>query len=384
MRAEQWARVVRPSADPFYGPLRYLPPPGSVIRSRRVAVAHDTVARAWQVVYSSTGARGQRIPVSGTVLSPGARWRGRGPRPVLTYGVGVHGLGRDAAPSHLLATGREHELEVIAEALELGWTVVVTDGDGLGMPGPHTYGAGEPGGHAMLDVVRAAVPVVPEVAGAPVLGWGYSEGGRCAAFAAELQPTYAPDLPLVAVAAGGVPSDLRAMAIALDGGPFSGLNLAVLVGLAHAHQDPALLRILSDAGRAAAERAASLDVVGLVLELPQPLREHTVRAEPWDDPVWRSLLARECAGRRRPEVPVLVYHVAGDELVPTELGRRLHDDYRRLGAGVSWQSVAAESHLAGADAGAGPALAWLAERLAERLAYPGSSAGRVPERVADG
>ena len=37
-----------------------------------------------------------------------------------------------------------------------------------------------------------------------MLLWGYSEGGRNAAWAAELQPTYASELPLVAVAAGGV------------------------------------------------------------------------------------------------------------------------------------------------------------------------------------
>lgn len=360
---ERRAHVALPSDDPFYGAVRDLRRPGSLVRSRRVAVPHDSVAAAWQLVYASTGSRGQRIAVSGTVLSPRAAWRGPGPRPVVSYGVGVHGLSRDAAPSHLLAAGKENELPVMAEALDLGWTVVVTDGDGLGMPGPHTYGAGEPGGHAMLDIVRATSTVLPDVADAPVLVWGYSEGGRCAAWAAELQPTYAPELPLVAVAAGGVPTDLREMAIALDDGPFAGLNLAVLVGLAHAHQDPALMTILSDQGRCAAERAADLDVVGLILELPEPLHTHTVREQPWDAPTWRSLLAREDAGQRRPDVPVLIYHVEDDDLVPTALGRRLADDYRRLGADVEWLSLDADSHLAGTAVGSRPALAWLAARL---------------------
>lgn len=357
--------IAPPSEDPFYGPVRRLPRAGSLIRSRRVAVPHDSAAAAWQVVHSSTGSRRQRIAVSGTILTPRAPWRGPGRRPVLSYGVGVHGLGRDAAPSYLLASGAEAELVVMAEALDLGWTVLVTDGDGLGMPGPHTYGAGEPGGQAMLDLVRAAGVVSPDLAGAPLVVWGYSEGGRCAAFAAELQPAYAPDLPLVAVAAGGVPSDLREMAIALDGGPFSGLNLAVLVGLAHAHQDPALIRILTDGGRYAAERAAGLDVVGLILELPEPLHHHTIREEPWDDPVWRALLARENAGQRRPDVPVLIYHVEDDELVPTELGRRLYDAYRRAGAEVEWATLGADSHLDGTLLGSPPALSWLSARLSE-------------------
>ena len=164
---------------------------------------------------------------------------------MLSYGVGVHGLGRDAAPSHLLRSGQEAELPLIERALAHGWAVAVSDGEGLGLPGPHTYGAGRAGGHALLDVARAAVRLVPELTpDSPVLLWGYSEGGRNAAWAAELQPTYAAELPLVGVAAGGVPADLYQTARAIDGGPYSGLNLAVLVGLAHAYDDPQLWSIL--------------------------------------------------------------------------------------------------------------------------------------------
>ncbi|MBM7517738.1 lipase family protein [Nocardioides nitrophenolicus] len=305
------ALVPPPSLDPFYGPVATVPAPGTVIRSRRVVVLHEAVAAGWQLVYASTGARGQRIAVSGTVLLPCRSWRGPGERPLLSYGVGVHGLDRDAAPSHLIARGAEPELDLVAGALDRGWAVAISDGDGLGMPGPHTYGAGAPGGHALLDIVRAAPVAVPRWASTPpTLLWGYSEGGRCAAWAAELQPSYAPDVALVALAAGGVPADLRKVVEAIDGGPFSGLGLAVLVGLAHAHQDPALLRILSTDGRAAAERAALADVVGLVVEHPQPMREHTVRDEPWEEPVWRALLDRERNGGRAPAVPAYLYTCA--------------------------------------------------------------------------
>ena len=76
-------------------------------------------------------------------------------------------------------------------------------------------------------------------AGAPVLLWGYSEGGRCAAWAAEHQPIYARDLTLVALAAGGVPTDLAAVVEAIDGGPYS-VSAWPSSGLAHAHEDPRL------------------------------------------------------------------------------------------------------------------------------------------------
>jgi Secretory lipase len=180
-----------------------------------------------------------------------------------------------------------------------------------------------------------------------VLLWGYSEGGRCAAWAAELQPSYAPEVNLRGVAAGGVPADLRTVAKAIDGGPFSGLGLAVLIGLAHAHQDPALDAVLSERGRAAAAHAATLDVVGLIVDHPEPMRHHTVRDEPWDEPVWLELLDRERNGRLKPKAPVYLYHVVDDQLVPTELGRQLHADYAALGAHVRWTEVVAEEHLSG-------------------------------------
>lgn len=351
-----------PSTDPFYAPAGRLGRPGELLRTREVEVKSAEVSVAWQVVHVSTDSRDRPVAVSGTVLLPAAPWRGPGARPVLSYGVGVHGLGRDAAPSYLLRSGDEIEITMIEHALARGWAVVVTDGEGLGMPGPHTYGAGRSGGHAMLDIVRAAPGLGRDLAG-PVLVWGYSEGGRYAAWAAELQPSYAPDMDLRAVAAGGVPSDLRAVAKAIDGGPFSGLGLAVLVGLSHAHRDPALDAILTEQGKAAAARAATLDVVGLITEFPEPMHHHTVREEPWDEPVWRALLDREKNGRRAPRVPVHLYHVADDVLVPTALGRELYADYAALGARVSWAHVVADDHLSGAFAGAPAAVAWLAAHL---------------------
>lgn len=290
----------RPTRDPFYAPLDAPPPPGRVLRLRRVTVPRVGPAEAVQVVYSSVGTTDEPIAVSGTVLIPTTPWPRQTPRPVLSYGVGVHGLGRDAAPSYLLATGAEPEAALIGAALQQGWTVAVTDGEGLGMPGPHSYGAGRIGGRAMLDIARVAAGLSDvRPAPPPVALWGYSEGGRCAAWAAEQGPSYAPDLDLVGLAAGGVPTDLYAVARAIDGGPYSGLGFAVLVGLAHAHGDPRLWDILNRRGRAAARIAADLDVGGLVVAHPHPMATYTVRSDPWDEPVWRALLAAE----RNPVAP---------------------------------------------------------------------------------
>lgn len=354
-----------PSRDPFYASGPVPGRPGIPIRRRRVRVPTTAEVGAWQLVYSTVGTTGRPVAVSGTVLIPRAPWSA-GARPVVSFGVGVHGLHRDAAPSHLLREGKEGELSLIELALHHGWAVAVTDGDGLGMPGPHTYGAGGVGGRAMLDVVRAASQAVPGIErSSPVALWGYSEGGRCAVFAAEQHPSYAPGIPLVAVAAGGIPTDLRAVAKAIDGGPFSGLNLAVLVGLAHAYERPELWDILTESGKDVARRAADLDVVGLVLGHPEPLETHTTRREPWDESPWRALLAAERAGTRVPSVPAYLYHAELDEIVPTALTRDLAASYRRRGAQVELTSVPATDHLSGASVGAPGAISWLAEHLAK-------------------
>lgn len=364
--------IPTPSNDAFYSPLAAGDhgSPGSVVRQRRAPCPTSVPARTWQVVHTTVGTTGAPTAVSGTVLVPRLPWDGAGPRPLLTYGVGVHGLGRDSAPSYWLSRGTEPEVAQIELALDRGWAVAVTDGEGLGMPGPHSYGAGGVGGRAMLDVARAAAHLAPDLAGGPVLAWGYSEGGRCAVFAAEQHPAYAPDLDLVAVAAGGVPSDLRTVARALDGGPFSGLNLAVLVGLAHAHARPGLWEVLTPAGRVAAARAAELDVVGLVLELPEPLAAHTGRHDAWDAPAWRSLLRDERAGQRTPAVPAYLYHVVDDAIVPHELLRELAAEYRAGGGTVTYVDVVADDHLAGGRTGAEAAVDWLAHQLGERPEAP--------------
>lgn len=71
----------------------------------------------------------------------------------------------------------------------------------------------------MLDLLRAAkqltnFKVYPST---PMLMWGYSQGGGAAAAAAELAHSYTPELPLKAVYAGGVPSDLMQVLPLLDG-----------------------------------------------------------------------------------------------------------------------------------------------------------------------
>jgi hypothetical protein len=126
----------------FAEPLRLLPAP----------------VRAWQLLYRSTSATGDPNAVSGTLLVPPTPWTD-GPRPLVTCAVGTHGIGDSCAPSYKLRTGTENEIALISQALFKGWAVVLTDYEGLGTPGTHTYATGQSEGRTVLDAARAASKV---------------------------------------------------------------------------------------------------------------------------------------------------------------------------------------------------------------------------------
>lgn len=82
----------------------------------------------------------------------------------------------------------------LSALLARGFSVVVTDYQGIGTPGGHAYLQPVPESHAVLDAARAAIRLGVTAPNAPVGIWGYSQGGGAAAAAAEQARSYAPDL----------------------------------------------------------------------------------------------------------------------------------------------------------------------------------------------
>jgi pimeloyl-ACP methyl ester carboxylesterase len=87
--------------------------------------------------------------------------------------------------------------------LARGYAIAVTDYQGLGTPGDHAYMVGRVLGMNVLDAMRCARALEPhELPGDGSAGViGYSEGGAAAAWAAQLQPEYAPEVALAGVPA---------------------------------------------------------------------------------------------------------------------------------------------------------------------------------------
>ncbi|MFD3442042.1 lipase family protein [Streptomyces sp. NPDC058685] len=346
--------------------------PGDIVGSAPSAFhplpGQPTATKAWRITYRSTTADGAPNTVSGTVIVP---QDGRtGPRPLVTYAVGTVGLADNCAPSAGFPTGTTVEANLIQQLTLRGWAVAVTDYEGLGTPGEHTYTVGRSAGHAVLDAARAAI-ALPEAglsADSPVGIMGYSQGGQATSWAAELHDSYAPELKVRGTVTGGVPARLTGLAPVHDGSYGSGLLFMAAAGQDAAFPELELDSYLNPAGRALISflrnNCVALDTtVGSF----KKISEMTVR-NPLETPQWQKRLHESDLGSHRPDHPVYLYHALADELIPYGQGSQLRKDWCAKGANVKWRTIVLGEHVTGVITEAIPAANWLADRFAGRAA----------------
>jgi fermentation-respiration switch protein FrsA (DUF1100 family) len=321
-------------------------------------------ARAWRILYRSTAATGEPVAVSGTVLLPRGKDR---PRALVGYAIGTHGIGDAAAPSRLLPRGHDWEAGLMAMVLARGWAVAITDYQGLGTPGDHTYMVGRALGPNVLDAMRAARSLSPEelpVEG-PAAIIGYSEGGAAAAWAAQLQPTYAPDVPLAAVVAGAAAANVEVAGPSLEGSFFSFFMAYGGIGYAAAYPELDLDSYLTPLARGRIAALRESTILQAMLLGPRYMRaDELTQPNVLELPEWRERLRENRLGTIAPAAPVLLHHARRDQIVSFQQSVDLRDDWKRLGANVRlYVTRGGVDHISGAVAGTPVALDWLARRL---------------------
>jgi fermentation-respiration switch protein FrsA (DUF1100 family) len=330
------------------------------------------------VLYESTTATGEPTAVSGTVLLPAGRKAKV--RTLIGYAVGTHGIGDLAAPSRLLSRGLEWEAGLISMLLARGWAVAITDYQGLGTPGDHTYMVGRALGPNVLDAMRAARHLSPEElpADGPAAILGYSEGGFAAAWAAQLQPTYAPDVPLAAVAAGAAAADVETAGPRLDGSFFSFFIAYGGIGYAAAYPELDLDSYLTPMAREGIAALRESSILQAALWGPRFVRASDLtQPNVLELPEWRRRLRENRLGLIAPQTPVLLHHARRDQIVSFVQSTNLRDDWQRLGADVRlYVTRGGVDHISGAVAGTPIAIDWISRRLSARgraTAEPGGA-----------
>lgn len=368
---------VPPQDDPFYTPPAgwKSTAPGTILRSRSVSLAFISVlpkrTETWQLLYRTTDRNGLPMStVTTALIAPG----GTRPRTLVSYQVPTDAVAPHCAPSYMLRQGsgsaavlNQIELPLIYAALSAGNVVVLPD-----YQGPRgEWGAARQPGFAVLDSLRAARSFaklgLPGRTTRSAL-WGYSGGSLASGWAAELQPTYAPDIDLRGVAVGGFATDPLEIIKKINGGPWAGLMVSVTPGIMRA--SPALAaqfrRYLTPRGEAVLAHSLSLCDTGNLAKYAFTNFDDLLSI-PWRDFVALPAVVdgfRELKlGAGAPRAPLFAYHAATDEVVPVEVADATLARYCDGGTPVTYDRYLLGEHVSLAVTAAPTALAWMADRL---------------------
>ncbi len=375
------------SATPVRGPegsAFYTPPSSEPAGSTgelvwyRPATVNLNVAlpanKAWTVLYQSTGQQGKPDFVTGTVIEPTAKWSGKGSRPVVTIGIGTQGIAPQCAPSKQVIAGTEYDGGAIIAALKAGYAVAVTDYQGYTNGAVPTYTAGRAEGQAVLDIVRAArqLPEAGLTESNPTIAWGYSQGGQAVGWAGEIQSSYAPNVPLLGIAAGGVPANLEAFGAFSGASVGSGLSIISAIGLETAYPE-LKLGTLSPTGEKVVGEALSECAIELLKNLNGVnFKELTTSGESLEEleksePEFKKVLEEQSLDNKSVPAPVYHYHGLEDEYVPVSQDVELHYDWCTLGVKDDFQLYPGE-HLLTDPTAVPNAIKWIEERVAGKTA----------------
>ena len=373
--------VEGPSGSAFYTPPSTLTGHAGELISYRPATVNLNVTLpsyyAWNVLYQSSNQQGQPDPVTGTVIVPQAPWKGFGSRPVVTIGIGTQGLAHKCAASLQMEAGTEYDGGAIIAALKAGYAVAITDYQGYTNASVPTYIDGKSEGQAVLDIVRAAweLPGANVSASAPVIAWGYSQGGQAVGWAGELQPTYAPNVDLVGVAAGGIPSNLQAVANFGNGSVAAAFSLDSLIGLSIAYpgEFPQAASFSNLTGDLDGAKLLTVCAIQSLSELRDVnFTELTAGGKTFEEletakPIIKQVLEEQKLGTKPIPVPVYHYHGLEDEFVPVTQDAELHQAWCSLGVKDDFQLYPGD-HLLTDPTAIPTVIKWVEERFAGKTA----------------
>ncbi len=346
----------------FYTPPEPLPPgqPGDVIRSEPSQLVLEPsgqlgaiMATGTRVMYRSIDSRGNPMAVTGTYFEPFNDWPGAGPRPLIVYGPGTQGLGDQCAPSRMFNQGIHfapfldiafnYESMFLATLVARGFAVMMTDYQGLGTPGVHTYVNRIAEADAMLDAGRAAMrlPGTSLDPRGPMAMFGYSQGGGAAAAAAELASSYAPELNIVGTYAGAPPADLEELIPFTDGSLLVGVIGYALNSVMATYPEYAeLVRSrLSPMGEKLVDDTATQCVEETAMRFRfKHLQDFFTDdvTEVVTNPLFRKLFDAQHIGHYKPTAPVFILSNRYDPLVPWHGAMQLGLDWCAQGADVQF------------------------------------------------
>lgn len=372
---------ILPVNDTFYIPPKGFESaaPGDILRSRTppkpiaaFSLAKVNLRSAHQLLYRTTDSFGEPIAAVSTILVP----HNADYTKLLSYQVAQDAADPNCAPSYAFQLEAAHdgtlglvmpqlELILIAAALQRGWVVTVPD-----HLGPKSaFLANHLSGHVVLDNVRAAKEStnLTDLSSDPTIAlWGYSGGSLASGFAAELQPSYAPELNIQGAALGGTVPQILPVIHEANKSPFAGLIPAGVQGLANEYPEIAKLiqQNLIPAKAAEFSKTKNLCLTGNILEyLNKDVNTFVKDKEIFTSATASKVINANAMGHHNPKIPLFVYKSAGDEISPVNNTDSLVASYCDGGSRVEYKRDALSEHASLAIIGVPDTLMWLEDRM---------------------
>ncbi|KAF9889374.1 hypothetical protein FE257_007484 [Aspergillus nanangensis] len=361
--------------------------PGDLIRFRQIPAdlqpffsipVEVTTKAAYQYLFRTTDSLGDPVAAVVTLLEP----HNSDPTKLVGYQAPYDSASLDCSPSYtvqartdnalvgfpLPKTNTSIDIPFIGAALNRGWWVLTTDYEGL----EAQFTVGLQSGHATLDSMRVVLREGPKVGLSTdprYALWGYSGGALASGWAAELQPTYAPELDFAGVAIGGLTPNVSSVLQTINKGANTGLAFSGIYGQAKAFQnlsdwlDQNLLPEKADKFWAAANGCLSeAKEVGS----DEDMYSYFAKGEAsFYDPEPQSIFkwSGQMGIRDTPTMPLFVYKAVADEISPVEDTDTLVKQYCAQGARIEYHRDWVGVHLTEAIAGSASAMHWISERL---------------------
>jgi acetyl esterase/lipase len=339
--------------------------PGTILRVRPQIGGAPANAKAFRVLYRSTGLNGEPIAISGTIIYP-AGPPPRGGRDVIAWAHYTTGVAERCAPT--LLPNLSGTIAGLEEMLERDKVVVATDYEGLGLPGVHAYLVGISEARSVLDSVRAARNLNDAHATNRFAVWGHSQGGHASLFTGELAADYAPELKLVGIAAAAPATDLvdlfKAQLGSITGDSFIAM---ALLSWSRTYKLP-LESVLIAGAKASFEKVAASCIQSIpqmlkLLQRARPLKREFLKVDPTTLPAWRELMVRNSPGRAPQGLPVFLAQGTGDKTVDPAITKRFAKELCAGGTPVVMKLMKNVSHAFAAEKSAYDAVIWMTNRF---------------------
>ncbi|HPG89216.1 MAG TPA: alpha/beta fold hydrolase, partial [Hyphomicrobium sp.] len=318
-------------------------------------------AKAYRILYRSTGLGDEPIAVSGAIFVPAGPAPKDG-RPIVAWAHPTSGVVDRCAPS--VRPDLSGTIPGLEDLLNQGYIVAATDYEGLGTPGDHPYLFGVSEARSVLDSVRAARGLRDSGAGNQFAVWGHSQGGQAALFAGQLAAAYAPELKLVGIAAAAPPTDLAEL-FELDRGTESGNSLTAMAIYSWAKRlNLPIDQLVKPDAMPAVERVANdcIRSIGEFLKEAQDedkLDAGFLIADPSKLPAWRSIMTENSPSQELAGVAVLLIQGDGDKTVRPAVTRNYFDQLCHNGVAVEYITLEHVTHIFTGVLGAPAAVKWI-------------------------